>query len=84
MKKVCLLTICWLAIYYLPIHSQEVKPIKRLYQQGLQQIEQQQWENAQKTFETILSIDASHAQSYFQLGKIYVELNKPEQAETQF
>ncbi len=84
MKKVCLLTICCLAIYYLPLHSQEVKQIKRLYQQGLRQIEQQQWENAQKTFETILSIDTNHAQSYFQLGKIYVKLNKPEQAETQF
>ena len=41
-------------------------------------------EIAQKTFETILSLDAKHAESYFQLGKISVELGQNELAEQHF
>jgi GWxTD domain-containing protein len=84
MKKVSLLALCCLAIFCLSVRGQEADQIEKLFQQGLQQFERKQWTEAQKTFESILSLNSNHAKSYFQLAIIYVELNQTQLAETHF
>jgi GWxTD domain-containing protein len=84
MKEVILLRLFCVAIFCLSVSSQEVDQIEKLYRQGLQQLEQKQLTEAQKIFESILSLDSNHAKSHFQLGTIYVELNQMQLAETHF
>ncbi len=84
MKKLYFLNLCWLVILNSIVYSQHADRIEQLYQQGLRQIERNEWVQAQKTFEKILSLDSKHVKTYFQLGKIYVALNKPEEAEKKF
>ena len=70
-----------LILLFKSLFGQQYTDIEQLYQSALENLHQKKWTEAKSIFEDILTLAPKHAESYFHLGKIYLELNDEKKAE---